>query len=279
MSKAPFAVHVPACGSDDLAGNVAPDRRAVAAPTKPALVFLHGIGGRASGWAPVQQACAAAGHPSLAWDMPGYGESPSIEPYEFDGLADALAALMDTHGLQKAVLVGHSLGGMVALQMWARYPGRVAGLVLAASSPAFGHGSGDFQQAFIAQRLAPLEAGKSMAEVAAGLIPTMVAPGYQGPGLAQALACMGSITPSAYKAALGALVRFEQRAALPTITVPTLCVAGEHDRTASPTVVQRMAEKIPNAQYQCLPDAGHLMTFEQPARFADALLPFLRSIP
>jgi pimeloyl-ACP methyl ester carboxylesterase len=211
--------------------------------------------------------------------MPGYGESPSIEPYDFDGLADVLAALMDAHGLQKAVLVGHSLGGMVALQMWARHPGRVAGLVLAASSPAFGHGSGDFQQAFIAQRLAPLEAGKSMAEVAAGLIPTMVAPGYQGPGLAQALACMGSITPSAYKAALGALVRFEQRAALPTITVPTLCIAGEHDRTASPTVVQRMAEKIPNAQYQCLPDAGHLMTFEQPARFADALLPFLRSIP
>ncbi len=279
MSKAPFAVHVPACGSEDLAAHVAPDRLKVAAVKKPALVFLHGIGGRASGWAPVQQACAAAGHPSLAWDMPGYGESPSIEPYDFDGLADALATLMDAHGLQKAVLVGHSLGGMVALQMWARHPGRVAGLVLAASSPAFGHGSGDFQQAFIAQRLAPLEAGKSMAEVAAGLIPTMVAPGYQGPGLAQALACMGSITPSAYKAALGALVRFEQRAALPTITVPTLCIAGEHDRTASPTVVQRMAEKIPNAQYQCLPGAGHLLTFEQPGRFAEALLPFLRSIP
>ncbi len=279
MSKAPFAVHVPACGSEDLAANVAPDRREVAAPTKPALVFLHGIGGRASGWAPVQQACAAAGHPSLAWDMPSYGESPAIEPYDFDGLADALAALMDAQGLQKAVLVGHSLGGMVALQMWARHPGRIAGLVLAASSPAFGHGSGNFQQAFIAQRLAPLEAGKSMAEVAAGLIPTMVAPGYQGPGLAQALACMGSITPSAYKAALGALVQFEQRAALPTITVPTLCIAGEHDRTASPTVVQRMAEKIPNAQYQCLPGAGHLLTFEQPERFADALLPFLRSMP
>ena len=279
MSQAPFAVHVPACGSEHLAANVAPDRLEVAAPTKPALVFLHGIGGRASGWAPVQQACAAAGHPSLAWDMPGYGESPAIEPYDFDGLADALAALMDAHGLQKAVLVGHSLGGMVALQMWARHPGRVAGLVLAASSPAFGHGSGDFQQAFIAQRLAPLEAGRSMAEVAAGLIPTMVAPGYQGPGLAQALVCMGSITPPAYKAALGALVRFEQRAALPTITVPTLCIAGEHDRTASPTVVQRMAEKIPNAQYQCLPGAGHLLTFEQPERFADALLPFLRSMP
>ena len=240
------------------------------------LVLLHGIGGRASGWAPVQQALADAGQASLAWDMPGYGESPTVNPYNFDGLADALARLLDAHKLDKAVLVGHSLGGMVVLQMWARHPQRVAGLVLVASSPAFGHGSGDFQKTFVAQRLAPLEAGRSMHDVAAGLIPTMVAPGYSGPGLALALACMGSITPPAYKAALQALVQFEQRAALPTITVPTLCLAGEHDRTAAPSVVQRMAEKIPNAQYQCLSGVGHLLTLEQPERFAQALLPFLR---
>jgi pimeloyl-ACP methyl ester carboxylesterase len=141
--------------------------------------------------------------------MPGYGNSPIIEPCTFDGLADALAALMDAQGLQQAVLVGHSLGGMVALQMWARHPERVAGLVLATSSPGFGQGSGDFQKAFIAQRLAPLEAGQSMADVAQTLVPTMVAPGFDGPGLAQAKACMGSISPAAYKAALSALVQEE----------------------------------------------------------------------
>lgn len=278
MSTVPTCVVFP-CGSDAPVAMNAHDRCEGAAPTKPLIVFLHGIGGRASGWTPVQQACAQAGYSSLAWDMPGYGDSSLIEPCDFDGLADALAALMNAHGLPKAVLVGHSLGGMVALQMWARHPERVAALVLAASSPAFGNGSGDFQRAFIAQRLAPLEAGKSMMDVAKGLIPTMVAPGYDGPGLAQAQACMGSITPAAYKAALGALVQFEQRAALPTITVPALCIAGEHDRTAAPSVVQRMAEKIPNAQFQCLSGVGHLLTFEQPDSFAQALLPFLRSLP
>ena len=260
---APHAVRVTATGTANGTAHTPP------------LVFLHGIGGRASGWAPIQAACAAAGWNSLAWDMPGYGQSPLIEACDFDALADALAALLDAQDLAQAVLVGHSLGGMVALQMWARHPQRVAGLVLAASSPAFGHGSGEFQQAFVAQRLAPLEAGRSMAEVASGLIPTMVAPGYQGPGLAQALACMGSISPAAYKAALGALVRFEQRAALPTVTVPTLCLAGEHDRTAAPSVVQRMAEKIPHAEYDCLPGVGHLLTFEQPEAFAQRLLNFL----
>jgi len=267
----------PRYARDDVPYAIEVSPAVMASEARPSIVFLHGIGGRASGWAPIQQACAAAGCSSLAWDMPGYGDSAAVNPYNFDALADALAALMDAHGLQKVVLVGHSLGGMVALQMWARHPQRVAGLVLAASSPAFGHGSGDFQQAFIAQRLAPLEAGKSMAQVAEGLIPTMVAPGFGGSGLAQAKACMGSITPAAYKAALGALVQFEQRAALPTITVPTLCIAGEHDRTAAPSVVQRMADKIANAQYLCLPGVGHLLTFEQPDSFAQALLPFLRS--
>lgn len=285
MSSVPTCVAWPAHDSPPVGAGLPaierPDRLqassyANARATHPALVFLHGIGGRASGWAPIQQACAQAGYTSLAWDMPGYGDSPTITPYDFDGLADALAALMDTHGLQKALLVGHSLGGMVALHMWARHPQRVGGLVLAASSPAFGHGSGDFQQSFIAQRLAPIEAGHSMAEVANTLVPSMVAPGFDGPGLAQAQSCMGSVTPAAYKAALGALVQFEQRAALPTITVPTLCIAGEHDRTAAPSVVQRMADKIPNAQYLCLSGVGHLLTFEQPQSFAQALLDFMR---
>ena len=277
MSTRVSCVAVAPLGSDALVPKRVVVRREGAAPAKPTLVFLHGIGGRASGWAPIQHACAAAGYASVAWDMPGYGDSPMIEPCTFDGLADALAALMDAQGLQQAGLVGHSLCGMVALQMWARHPERVAGLVLAATSPGFGQASGDFQQAFIAQRLAPLEAGKSMADVADALVPTMLAPGFDGPGLAQAKACMGSITPAAYKAALSALVQFEQRSALPTITVPTLCLAGEHDRTASPAVVRRMAEKIPGARYVELAGAGHLMNFEAPEAFTQALLDFLHT--
>lgn len=244
---------------------------------RPSVVLLHGIGGRAFGWQAQIDALAAQGWHALAWDMPGYGNSPMVEPVTFDALADALAALLDAQGLNKAVIVGHSLGGMVALQLWARHPQRVAALVLAGSSPAFGHGSGDFQQQFLAQRLAPLDAAQTLAQVAERLIPAMVAPGFTGPGLALAQACMGSIAPASYCAALHALVTFEQRAALPTITVPTLCLAGEHDRTASPTVVRRMAEKIPGARYLELHGAGHLMNFEQPEAFTEALLGFLHT--
>lgn len=245
--------------------------------SRPSLVFLHGIGGRAMGWQAQLERFAARGWHGLAWDMPGYGGSPPIEDLDFDQLADALDSLLASAKVERAVLIGHSLGGMVALQAWVRHPARIAGLVLAASSPAFGHGSGDFQTRFLADRLAPLEAGQTLADIAARLIPAMAGPAAQPEGLALAQACMGSITPAGYRAALHALVQFEQRAALSTITVPTLCVAGEHDRTAAPAVVRRMAEKIPGAAYAEMPGVGHLMNFEQPEAFEAVLADHLNA--
>lgn len=261
------------------ATNAVPQRLRAGSPGagRPSLVFLHGIGGRASGWQAQLDALAAEGWHALAWDMPGYGDSLPVRPYDFDGLADALVRLLDAEGLARAVLVGHSLGGMVALQTWARHPSRVAALVLAATSPAFGHGSGDFQRAFVAQRLGPLDAGQGMAEVAASLVPAMMAPATEPATQARAQACMASVSPHAYRLALQALVRFDQRAALPTITVPTLCLAGGFDRTAAPSVLRRMADKIPGAVYDELPQAGHLMNFEQPQAFTDVLRRFLQT--
>jgi 3-oxoadipate enol-lactonase len=233
----------------------------------PTLVFLHGIGGGSAGWAPQLAHCAQQGRHALAWDMPGYGRSPMIHPYDFPGLARALERLLDQHALDRAVLIGHSLGGMVALQAWTQMPQRIHALVLAATSPAFGHGSGDFQQQFLAQRMAPLDAGRSLADVAQTLVPAMMGPAPDPQAQARAQACMGAIPAASYRAALHALVTFEQRAALPTVTVPTLCIAGAHDRTAAPSVMQRMASKIPGARYAEMPDAGHLLNFEQPDAF------------
>lgn len=246
-------------------------------PQRPALVFLHGIGGRASGWAPVMAVCAEAGWSCLAWDMPGYGNSPLISPYDFDALSDALSALLRARGVQRAVLVGHSMGGMVALQHWCRHAEQVAGLVLVASSPAFGNGSGEFQQRFVAARLAPLDAGQTLADLAPQLVPTMLAPNAADSVREAAAACMGSIGNDAYRAALNALVQFEQRAALATITVPTLCVAGELDQTSAPAVVERMASKIHGAAYVCMPGVNHLLTFEQPQAFAQHVLDFCQT--
>lgn len=262
MSALPHALHSPP----------------VAAVHRPRLVFLHGIGGRAKGWEPVMRRAHARGWASLAWDQPGYGDSPAPATWSFEAWSDALHGLLQSLGGAPVVLVGHSLGGMVALQHAAQHPGDVAALVLAASSPAFGHADGAFQQQFVAQRLAPLRAGQSMRELAQTLMPSLAAPGPTRPGLALAQACMGSLTPEAYENALKVLVTFEQRAALPHLQVPCLCLAAEHDRTAPPAVVERMAQRIPASTYRCLPQLGHLLCFEDPQGFADAVIDFLEPV-
>ena len=256
----------------------------VGSPSQPAVVFLHGVGGGRHTWAAQQAHAAQLGWRSLAWDMPGYGDSATVMPYDFASLAQALCRLLDAAGLQQAVLVGHSMGAMVALQAWTQAPQRISGLLLAASSPAFGHTDGDFQQQFLAQRLAPLEAGQSMADIAQRLIPSMTAPGSDSDRsarlarLAPAYQSMAAVPPDTYRAALQALVQFEQRAALPTITVPVLCLAAEHDRTAPPSVMARMAQKISTARYACLADAGHLLHCEQPDAFNAEMATFLKDV-
>jgi len=245
-------------------------------PAQPVLVFLHGIGGGKQGFASQLAYFAQAGWRALAWDMPGYGQSAALHPVDFPALADALLRMLDAAGVQRAVLIGHSMGGMVAQQAWTLCPERIAGLVIAASSPAFGHSTGDFQKQFVAQRVAPLDAGKTMADVADALIPSMVAPAYQGAGFALARACMSAVPSATYRASIQALVSFEQRAALPTITVPTLCLAAEFDTTAPPDVMRRMAGKIPGAVCEVLADAGHLLCFEQPDLFNRVIEHFLK---
>ena len=250
----------------------------VGLPTQPAVVFLHGVGGGRHGWVPQQAHVAALGWRSLAWDMPGYGDSALVMPYDFAHLAQALWQMLDAARIDQAVLVGHSMGAMVALQAWTQKPERITGLLLAASSPAFGHSDGDFQKIFLAQRLAPQEAGKTMGDIADKLIPTMAAPGGDVTKLKSAHQSMSVVPPCTYRAALHALVQFEQRAALPTITVPVLCLAAEHDRTAPPAVVERMAQKIPGARYACLAGAGHLLHYEQPEAFNAELEKFLKDV-
>jgi 3-oxoadipate enol-lactonase len=96
------------------------------------LVFLHGIGGNHRAFAPQLERFAGSAR-AIAWDMPGYGASPPLERMTFPELAQALVALLDARGAAQAVVIGHSMGGMVAQELVASFPERVAALVLYAT--------------------------------------------------------------------------------------------------------------------------------------------------
>ncbi|MCG2594523.1 alpha/beta hydrolase [Ramlibacter sp. XY19] len=241
----------------------------------PTVLMLHGIGGGHLAFAPQVETLANAGYRAVAWDMPGYGHSAPIEPYTFKGLAQSCIALIEALQCEDVILLGHSMGGMVAQEVVARRPDLVKRLVLCGTSPSFGKPDGDWQRAFIAERTAPLDAGQTMAQLAETLVPRMIGSGSLPEGVRLATHCMGMVPPATYRRALECLVTFDRRANLANITVPTLLIAGEQDRNAPPAVMKKMAEAIPYGTFLEMKGIGHLQNLEAPDDFDGLLLNFL----
>ncbi len=242
-----------------------------------AVFLLHGVGGGKAAWKDNLGAIGAAGYRAIAWDMPGYGDSATIDPYTTQGLAASLHALIVHVGAPRNVVLGHSMGGMVAQELVAQAPRVVQGLILSGTSPAFGNADGAWQQSFLRERFAPLDDGRSMAELAAQLVPSMMATGATPQAILEAQIIMAGVPQETYRAAMHAIVSFNRLDALARIAVPTLCLAGEHDRNASPGVMRRMAERVAGAQFACLPGVGHLANIERASDFNAAVLQFLQT--
>jgi 3-oxoadipate enol-lactonase len=239
------------------------------------VLMLHGIGGGHLAFAPQIETFATAGYRAVAWDMPGYGHSAPIEPYTFKGLAQSCIQLIEALQCGRVVLLGHSMGGMVAQEVVARRPELVSHLVLCGTSPAFGKPDGEWQRNFVAQRTAPLDAGRSMVDLAETLVPQMVGPGSLPEGVRLATHCMGLVPAATYRRALECIITFDRRSNLGNIHVPTLLLAGEHDRNAPPAMMKKMAQEIPCSTYFEMKGIGHLQNLEAPDDFDGLVLNFL----
>jgi 3-oxoadipate enol-lactonase len=248
------------------------------------IVFLHGIGGLARGFDAHIAYFAQRGFQAIASNQPGYGGEPLVAPYSFEAAARILHAHLNTQPNEPTVLVGHSMGGMLAQTLaimnsaFAR-PLNLVALVLAQTSPAFGNNDGQFQKRFIADRTAPLENGKTMADVAAKLVPSMVGPNCSDLIRSFCADLMAEVPEQTYRAALGALVQFDARPNLAVITLPVLCLGAEYDKTAPALVLEKLASKLPRGHFANLPELGHLAPFENPELFCTTIEHFLQKVP
>lgn len=238
----------------------------------PTVLMLHGVAGGHLAFAPQVETLASAGYRAVAWDMPGYGHSAPIEPYTFKGLAQSCIALIEALKCERVVLLGQGLGGMVAQEVVARRPDVVDKLVLCGTWPAF-----DLPQpeTFVAERIAPLDAGQGMEQLAQLQVPQMVGPAALPEGVRLAMHCMGQVPAATYRRALECMVTFDRRANLPNILVPTLVLAGEQDQLAPPAMMKRMADAIPYSTFLEMKGVGQLQNLEAPDDFDGMLLNFL----
>jgi pimeloyl-ACP methyl ester carboxylesterase len=259
--------HVHGAGMNDASTN----------PSTPAVVFLHGIGGSARIWAPQIASFAAAGFRPVALDMLGYGAREPVDRMDFDTLAADVETQIKHYRLDHPIIVGHSMGGLLAQTLLRRGPRAYRAAVLSCTSPAFGDRSGEFQKKFVADRLGPLDAGRTMAELAPAMVASVTGPAPDPVGRRLAIDTIAATSERSYRAAVHCLVNFDERANLACITVPVLCLAGEHDRLAPPAMMERMAARIPGARYVCLKGVGHLPNIEAAQAFDGAVLDFLRA--
>ena len=243
-------------------------------PSLPPLLFLHGIGGAARAWRG-QLDFFKHRYRTIAWDMPGYGGSAPLPTVSIAALAEALQDFLQQVSATKPILVGHSIGGMIAQQLLAKHPHVASAIVLAQTSPAFGKPDGDWQKAFIEARLGPLDRGETLAAMAPSLVRELVGDDPDIGGMELARDCMASVPEATYRATMLSMLGFDQRSALKDIVVPTLLLSGAKDKNAPAPMMAKMAAYIPSARYVELEGVGHLANLERPGAFNAALDTFL----
>lgn len=201
-------------------------------------------------------------------DKPAGGYAPA------DFAAD-VAAFMDAMAIERAVLVGHSMGSIHALRCAIDHPTRVAGLLLAGTMPWFGRPPEMIQ--FHREQIAPLE----------DPVPEAFAREFQQSTLARPIPAAWldafvaeslKVPARVWRAAFAGFIGDDFSARLHEIDVPTLIVWGRHDMFCSAAEQQAMLQLIRGARLVEYADAGHAMHWEEPQRFALDLTRFVHSV-
>jgi pimeloyl-ACP methyl ester carboxylesterase len=258
----------------------------------PTLLLIHGLGSYMPVWQRNLDALARQ-HRVVAIDLPGYGKSAKGNyEYSMAFFARTVDGVIDALGLHDVVLVGHSMGGQIALTHALRYPGKAKALVLAAPAgfERFGHG----EAAWLADAVDKDYVARTPAEA---VYTNVAVTFYDMPKEARfmvddRLRVIGGPDFDAYAYAVSrsvaAMLREPVIDHLGDIRVPVLVLFGENDGLipnpilhggTTRAVAEGGTRLLPHGRLVMIPRAGHMVQVERPAEFDAAVLAFLKEIP
>lgn len=244
----------------------------------PPLLLVHGFPLDSGMWEAQLTGLAAQAY-VIAPDLRGHGRSDVPPgPCTMDQHADDLAGLLDYLGVQKAIVVGLSMGGYVALAFWRRYAARVAGFGLIDSRANADTPEGRAARDATIQRIR--ERGVSI--LAEEMLPRLLAPeNLRNEQIAGAVRDI--ILRQSAEGMIASLAAMRDRedstATLPTINVPCIVIGGEDDVITPPDVIVATGEAIPDARPIIVVNAGHLSPIENPVEVNMALRELLARAP
>lgn len=237
----------------------------------PPLLLIAGLGYASWCWLDLQQALRGDAA-TLAFDNRGTGRSDkSPGPYSIPLLADDAAAVLDAHGWRDAHIVGHSMGGYIALTLALRHPQKVRSLILVGTSP-----GGPQTQPVPQETLETWKLAGTMppAEYARRSMPHSFAPGWTQahPDAFERILArrLEFPTPAAnWLAQYGACVEYVARGVdASAIRQPATVIHGQQDRVVPHENGKLLAQRLPGARFVSLKDAGHLPMLEDLPGFA-----------
>lgn len=263
-----------------------------AEPDAPTVVLSDGIGCDGFAWKYLQPRLAER-HRVVHWHYRGHGRSGlPVDPARIDIAAHArdLLRVLDHHGIERAVLAGHSMGTQVSLEAYRLAPDRVQALVLVCGS--YGRVTATFHGSDVLKHVLPrvieaVERHRGLARALWGRIPSRLAFRFAAlSGEVDARSIreedfvwymdhFAAMEPSLFLSMLKLAGEHSAEDILASIGVPTLVVAAERDTFTPPDLARHMAEAIPSAELLFLKAASHAAPVEQPGVIAERLERFL----
>jgi len=243
---------------------------------RPLVVFTHGAGLDHREWEDTLSVVAQDYH-VLCWDVRGHGQSrPTGSPFTLKRATDDLLALLDAVGVERAILVGHSMGGNIAQEVIFRAPGRVQAAVL------LGCTCNTQKLSLLVRGLAHL-VGPLLKVYPYDLLRRQSANLYTDHPEVRAYLyeAFGQMSKDAFKAIVPQLLKDLHEEPGYQIPVPFLLLHGEHDHSGNiRTLASTWARAEPHCEYAIVPRARHVANMDNPQAFNELLLDFLqRHIP